>query len=71
VARMAQERKVYRGKDKVGRLGDEWEDGITMHFKATGWEGVDWVHLSHDADMWRAFVSTVENLQIPSSAKNL
>ena len=29
---MAQERKVYRRKDKVGRLRDGWDDGITMHF---------------------------------------
>jgi hypothetical protein len=59
---MAQEKKVYRGKDKVGRLRDGWDDGITMHFKATWWEGVDWVHLSHDADMWRAFVRTAVDL---------
>ena len=42
-----------------------------LKVKAIGWEVVNWVHLSHDADVWRAVVRTVVNLQIPSSAGNL
>lgn len=65
---MAQERKFYRGKDKVGRL----RDGTTvLQCILKQQEGVDWVHLSQDADMCQALVRTVLNLQISSSAGNL
>jgi hypothetical protein len=35
--------------------------------RQTGWEGVDWIHLAQDRDLWRTFVNTVMNL--PSSIK--
>jgi hypothetical protein len=28
-------------------------------------EDLDWIHLAHDRDQWRALVNTVMNLQVP------
>jgi hypothetical protein len=33
--------------------------------------GVDWINLAHDADKWRAVVSTVMNVQIAYSFGNV
>jgi hypothetical protein len=41
-----------------------WEDN-EMDITETGFEGVDWMHLAHDRDQWRALVNTVMNLRIP------
>jgi len=38
---------------------------IRVDCKETGWEGVDWIHLAQDMDLWRTFVSTVVNLRVP------
>jgi hypothetical protein len=37
----------------------------------SGQEGVDWVHLAQDRDLWRALVSTVENFQVAQNAASL
>jgi hypothetical protein len=31
--------------------------------KEIGWEGVDWIHLDQDGNLWRAFVDTVMNIR--------
>jgi hypothetical protein len=36
-----------------------------MDLRKIGWEGVDWIHLTHDRDQWRAFLNTVTNLRVP------
>jgi hypothetical protein len=55
VARMGEERKVYKvlvgkpeGKRPLGRPRRRWEDGIRMHLREIGLGGVDWIRLSQD-----------------------
>jgi hypothetical protein len=71
VARMGEERKVYKvlagkpkGKRPLGRPRRRWEDGTRMDLGETGLEGVDWIRLAQDRDRWRAVVSAVINLRV-------
>jgi hypothetical protein len=68
---MGEERKVYKvlvGKPKrkrpVRRSRSRWEDGIRIDLREIGWEGVDWIRLAQDSDLWRAVVSAVMNLRV-------
>jgi hypothetical protein len=71
VARMGEERKVYRvlvgkpeGKRPLGRPRRRWENGIRMDLRAIGLGGgVDWIRLAQDRGRWRAVVSAVINLR--------
>jgi hypothetical protein len=56
VARMGEERKVYKvlvgkpeGKRSLGRPWRRWEDGIRMNLRDIGW-GVEWMRLARDRD---------------------
>jgi hypothetical protein len=67
VARMGEERKVYKvlvgkpeGKRTLGRPRRRWEDGIRMDLREIG---VDWIRLAQDRDRWLAVVSAVMNLR--------
>jgi hypothetical protein len=53
------------GKRPLGSHKHGWEDHIRMDLKETGWEGVDWIRVAQDTDLWRALVNTVMNLQVP------
>jgi hypothetical protein len=71
VARMGEERKVYRvlvgkpeGKRPLGRPRRRWEDGIRMDLREVGLGGVDWIRLSQDRDRLRAVVSAVMSLRV-------
>jgi hypothetical protein len=71
VARMGEERKVYRvlvgkseGKRPLGIPRRRWEDGIIMHLREICLGGVDWIRLSQDRDRWRAVVNAVTNLRV-------
>jgi hypothetical protein len=71
VARMGEERKVYKvlmgkpeGRRPLGRPRCRWEDGIRMHPGEIGLGGVDWIQLAQDRDQWRAVVSAVMNLRV-------
>jgi hypothetical protein len=71
VARMGEERKVYKvlmgkpeGRRPLGRRRRRWEDGIRMDFREIDLGGVDWIRLSRDRDRWRAVVSAVMNLRV-------
>jgi hypothetical protein len=48
--------KVFVGKPKgnrpLDRLRHRWKDGIKMHLKEIGWEGVEWIHLAQDREKW-------------------
>jgi hypothetical protein len=59
VARMGEERKVYKalagkpeGKRPPGRPRRRWEDGIRMDLREIGLVGVDWIRLAQDRDWW-------------------
>jgi hypothetical protein len=30
-----------------------------MNFKERGWQGTDWIHLTHGWGMWQAYVNMV------------
>jgi hypothetical protein len=71
VARMGEERKVYKvlvgkpeGKRPLGRPMRRWEDGIRMDLREIGLGCVDWIRLAQDRDRWRAVVSAVMNLLV-------
>jgi hypothetical protein len=71
VARMGEERKVYKvlvGKTEekrpLGRTRRRWEDGIRMDLREIHLGSVDWIRLSQDRDRWRAVVSAVMNLRV-------
>jgi hypothetical protein len=71
VARMGEERKVYKvlvgkpeGKRPLGRRRRRWEYGIRMDLRQIGLEGVDRIRLAQNRDRWRAVVSAVRNLRV-------
>jgi hypothetical protein len=71
VARMGEERKVYKvlvgkpeGKRPLGRPRRMWEDGIRMDLREVGLGGVIWIRLAQDRDRWLAVVSAVMNLRV-------
>jgi hypothetical protein len=43
----------------------EWEDNISMDFRVTGCENVDWMHLAQDRDLWWALINIIMNLWVP------
>jgi predicted small integral membrane protein len=74
VARMGEERKVYKilmgkpdGKRPLGRPRRRWEDGIRMDLREIGLGDVNWIGLAQDRDWWRAVVSVVMNLRVLAS----
>jgi hypothetical protein len=69
VARMVEGRGVYwvlfgrpEGKKPLGRPRRGWEDNIKVDLRA---DGANWIQLTQDRGLWRAFVSTVMNLRVP------
>jgi hypothetical protein len=71
VARMGEERKVYRvlvgnpeGRRPLGRPRRTWENGIRMDLREIGLGSVDWIQLAQDRDRWRAVVNTVMDLWV-------
>jgi len=39
-----------------------------MDLWGVGWEGMDWIHLVHYRDKWRALVNTVINVRVQYEA---
>jgi hypothetical protein len=71
VARMGEERKVYKvlvgkpeGERALGRPRRRWDDGIRMDLREIGLRCVDWIRVAQDRDQWRAVVSAVMNLRV-------
>jgi hypothetical protein len=53
------------GKRQLRRPRRTGDDNIRMDFKETGWEGVDWIHMTQDRDQWQVLRNTIMNLRIP------
>jgi hypothetical protein len=53
------------GKRSLGRPKRRWVDSIKIHFRETGWDGMDWINLAQDRDQWRAPVNTETKLRVP------
>jgi hypothetical protein len=69
---MADSRGAYRilvgipeGRRRLVRPRRRWEDNIKMDLQEVGWEGMDWIALTHDTDRWRALVNAVMNRRVP------
>jgi hypothetical protein len=56
------------GKPEKGRqLGSQsrrWEHGIETDLRGVSWQGVDWIQVAQDRNMWRALVNTIINLWV-------
>ena len=64
VARMSEERRVYRflvgkpeGRRPLGRPRRRWVDNIRMDLQEVGCGCMDWIGLAQDRDSWRMLVS--------------
>jgi hypothetical protein len=69
---MGEKRNAYRilmgkpeGKRPMGRPRRRWMDKIKMDLREIGWDGMDWIDLAQDRDLWRNLVNTVMNLRVP------
>jgi hypothetical protein len=52
------------GKRPMEGPRHRWEDNIKMDLREIGIYGANWIQLAQDRVQWRAFVSTVMNLQV-------
>jgi len=52
-------------KRPLGRPRRRWEDNIKLDIQEMGCEGMDWIDLAQDREMWRALVNAVMNLRVP------
>jgi len=72
VARMGEERRVYRvlvgkreGRRPLGRPRRRWVDNIKMDLQDVGCLYMDWIGMAQDRDSWRTLVNAVMNLRVP------
>jgi len=72
VARMGEERRVYRvlvgkpeGERPMGRPRYRWVDNIRMDLQEVGCGYMEWIGLAQDRDRWRTLVNAVMNLRVP------
>ena len=73
MARVGQGRGVYRvlvgkpeGKRTLRRPRSRWEDNIKMDLQEVGGGCKGWMELAQDRDRWRALVSRVMNIRVPT-----
>jgi hypothetical protein len=52
------------GIKPLGRPRRRCGDNIKINLREVGWEGMDWIDLAEDRDMWRAVVNAVINLRV-------
>jgi hypothetical protein len=71
VASLGERRSVYRvlfgrpeGKRPLGRPRRRWKYNIKIDVREIGIDGPNRIRLAQDRVRWRAFVSTVMNLQV-------
>jgi hypothetical protein len=62
---MGEKRNAYwivAGKPEGKELGiprRSWVDNIKIDFREIVWGNMNWIHLTHGRDQWRALVNTV------------
>jgi len=71
VARMGEERRVYRvlvenpeGRRPLGRPRRRWVNNIRMDLQEVECGYMDWSGLAQDRDRWRTLMSAVMNLRV-------
>jgi hypothetical protein len=42
-----------------------WEDNIKIDLREIGWDGMDWIDLAEDRDLWKALVNVAMNHRVP------
>jgi hypothetical protein len=52
------------GRDHLRFMRRRWEDNIKICLKEKEYENVNWIHLAHDRDTWRALANKVINMWI-------
>jgi hypothetical protein len=69
---MREKRNAYRilvgkpeGKHPLGRPRCRWLDNIKMDLREIGQDGMDWIDLAQDRNMWRTLLTIVINLWVP------
>jgi hypothetical protein len=53
-----------KGKKPLRKPRRRWEHDIEMNVKEIGSEGVHWIRVAQDRDVWRAFVNMVMNIRV-------
>jgi hypothetical protein len=53
------------GKRPLGRTRRRCVENIEMDLREIEWDGMDWIELAKDMDLWRALVNTIKNLRVP------
>jgi hypothetical protein len=55
----------HKRNSSVGRRRCRWEDNIKTDIKGRVCEDVDWIQLTQDRVLWRAFVKMAMNFLVP------
>jgi hypothetical protein len=53
------------GKRPLGRPRRRWVNNIKMNLREIECDGMDWMDLAQDRDLWSALVNVVMNLRVP------
>jgi len=53
------------GKTSLEIHGRRWEDNIETDFTETAWDGLDWIGLAQDGDVWQSIVNKVMKSWFP------
>lgn len=55
-------------KRALARAAHKLEDNVKMELQEIGWQGSNWLDLTHGRDKWQALVNTIKDLRIPLNA---
>jgi hypothetical protein len=50
------------GEETTWKTRQGWKGNIKVDLRKIDWEGMDWIDLAQDRDLWQAVVRTVMNL---------